>query len=185
MDVLILGIDHEIQKVNAWRSDELKTAYRNLLAGLVGQHGVQFIGEETGPVAQTVGAQLTTQLGLPFPWRNIDMPEAARKAAGIFEEQRDRVPVPRLGTVQTHLASDGFYLDLQNGSHSYTPRVPSDAVREDFMFARALEGATGADRILILVGNLHVEELAKRFTAHGDKPMTDAIYRYDWYNPNW
>jgi hypothetical protein len=184
MNVAILGIDHEIQNANAWRSEGLKAAYRNLLIEMIGQRGVQFIGEEAGPRV-TVGAQLTGAMGLQYPWRNIGMSEQLRKAAGIFVEQRDRVSVPRVGTVQSHLAADGFYLDLQNGSHSYTPRVPSDSVREDYMLDRALEGAAGADSVLILVGNLHVEELANRFTAHGDTATTDALYRHDWYNPHW
>lgn len=185
MNVLILGVDHEIQKVDAWRSEEMKTAYRDLLREIVGHYEVQFIGGEVGPDDETVGAQLTAALNLPFPWRNIDMPETARKAACIFQEQRDRVPEPRLGTVQTHLAADGFYFDLGNGSHEYCPRVPSDSVREDYMFARALEGAGEACSMLILVGNLHVEELAARFVAHGDATTQDAVYRYPWYNPYW
>jgi hypothetical protein len=35
MNVLVLGMDHEIQRADAWRSDEMKTAYRNLLTALV------------------------------------------------------------------------------------------------------------------------------------------------------
>lgn len=81
MNVLILGVDHEIQKVDAWRSEEMKTAYRDLLREIVGHYEVQFIGEEVGPDDETVGAQLTAALNLPFPWRNIDMPETARKGS--------------------------------------------------------------------------------------------------------
>jgi hypothetical protein len=183
MRVFILGIDHEIQKVDAWRSEEMKTAYRNLLAALVHAHGIQYICEEASPDAQTIGAELTTALQLPSEWKRIDMPSEARTAAGIAEEQMDRVPIPVEGAIKTHSSSEGFYLDLKNGWHQFCPRVPSDTVREDFMFGRALEGARGATSIMVLCGNFHVEALATRFKAHGDDVQTDAVYKYDWYDP--
>jgi hypothetical protein len=183
MNVLVVGIDHEIQKVDAWRSDEMKTAYRNLLTTLVATHGVQFICEEAHPTLETVAAQLTISLKLPFPWKNIDMPEEARRAAGIYEEQMNRVPVPVPGTVNTHTAAEGFYLDLKNGRHSFTARVASDAVREAYMVERAVEYAGEAKSIMVLCGNFHVEELAKRFSARGNVVQKDAVYKYDWYDP--
>ena len=102
MNILILGIDHEIQKVDTWRSDEMKSAYRNLLTSLIERHATQGICEEADEVYQTVGHQLAEQLSLPFGWTNVDMPEHARRDADIFEEQMNRVPVRRAGTIQTH-----------------------------------------------------------------------------------
>jgi hypothetical protein len=183
MDVLVLGIDHEIQMMDAFRPTTMVAAYRELLTSKIQQNGIQFIGEEAPPVRQTVGSHLTVELALPRPWRNIDMPEQARKDAGIFEEQMERVPVHQPGTVQTHFDPGGFYLDLRNGSHLFCPRVASDAVRENYMFARALEGAGEASSIMILCGNFHVEELASRFRARQDNVTTDAVFNHGWYDP--
>ncbi|MGA7793176.1 MAG: hypothetical protein WCA19_09060 [Candidatus Acidiferrales bacterium] len=157
MNILVLGVDHEIQRANAWRTEEMKAAYRDLLTGLVAKHEVQFICEEAQPTDETVGAQLTFALNLPFPWMAIDMPEEVRRAAGIFEEQNKRSEVRRFGAMKTHLADDGFYVDLKNGRHRFSARVPSDAVREDYMVERAVEYAGEARSIMVLCGNLHVD----------------------------
>ena len=183
MNVLVFGIDHEIQMVDAWRSAAMKAAYRALLTSKIQQNGIQFIGEEAPPAGQTVAHSLTAELALPRPWRNIDVPEQARRDAGIYDEQTERVSVRQPGIVQTHFAPGGFYLDLKNGSHEFCPRVPSDDVKEGYMIARALEGAGEAGNIMILCGNLHVEGLAERFGIHGDNVTTDAVYNYGWYDP--
>jgi hypothetical protein len=183
MNVLVLGVDHEIQRVDAWRSAAMKAAYKALLTSKIQENGIQFDGEEAPPGGQTVAHSLTAELALPRPWRNIDMPEQARKDACIYEAQMQRVPVHQPGAVQTHFDAAGFYLDLKNGSHLFCPRVPSDAVREDYMIARALEGAGEASRIMILCGNFHVKGLAERFGIHGDNVTTDAVYNYGWYDP--
>jgi hypothetical protein len=183
MNVLVLGIDHEIQRVDAWRPDAMKAAYRALLISKIEQRGIQFIGEESHADHETVGQRLTVELALPFPWRNIDMPEQARRDAGIYEAQMERVPVRQAGTVQTHSDLGGFYLDLKNGSHLFCPRIPSDAVREDYMLDRALEGTGNATSIMVLCGSHHIEALAERFRGHQDNVTTDAVYNYDWYDP--
>jgi hypothetical protein len=183
MNILVLGIDHEIQMMDAWRSAAMKAAYRALLTSKLQQHGVQFIGEEAPPICQTVGQQLSVELALPRPWRNIDMSEQTRKDAGIYEEQMQRVPIHRPGAVQTHFHLGGFYLDLRNSSHLFCPRIPSDAVRESYMSDRALEGAGDASSIMILCGNFHVQGLAEIFGIHGDNVTVDAVYNYAWYDP--
>jgi hypothetical protein len=183
MNVLVLGIDHEIQMMDAWRSGPMKAAYRGLLTSKIQQMGIQFIGEEAHRACQTVGQSLAVELALPRPWENIDMPERARRDAGIYEEQMARVPVQQPGTVQTHFDPGGFYLDLRNGSHLFCPRVASDAVREDYMFARTVEGAAEVGNIMVLCGNFHIEELANRFEARHDNVTIDAVYNYAWYDP--
>jgi hypothetical protein len=183
MNVLVLGVDHEIQRVDAWRPDAMKAAYRALLISKIEQNGIQFIGEEAPPAGQTVGQHLAVELALPFPWRNIDMPEQARKDAGIYEEQMARVPVHQSGTAQTHFDPGGFYLDLKNGSHLFCPRIPSDKIRENYMLNRAVEGAGDATSIMVLCGSHHIEALAERFRGHHDNVTTDAVYKYGWYDP--
>lgn len=156
MNVLVVGVDHEIQMMDAWRTEETKAAYRELLTGKIHQYGIQFIGEEAPSGRQTVGEHLTVEMALPYPWKNIDMLEEARKEAGIYAEQMNRVPVECAGKVETHYDACGFYLDLKNGSHLFCPRVPSDLIREEYMFERALEGACNADSIMVLCGNFHL-----------------------------
>jgi hypothetical protein len=50
MNIQILGSDHEIQKVDAWRSDEMKAAYCELLTTLINERCVQAICEEADTV---------------------------------------------------------------------------------------------------------------------------------------
>jgi len=111
------------------------------------------------------------------------MQEQIRKDMGIYEEQMNRVPVQQAGKVETHYEPGGFYLDLKNGSHLFCPRVPSDAIREQYMFERAVEGSGEASSILVLCGNFHVQELARRFSARQDSVTVDAVYNYGWYDP--
>ena len=108
MNVLVVGTDHEIQMMDAWRTDAMKAAHRQLLAGKIQQYGIQFIGEEAPPDRQTVGEHLTVELALQYPWKNIDMSEQARKEAGIYTEQMNRVPVQHAGKVETHYEPNGF-----------------------------------------------------------------------------
>lgn len=182
MNILIFGIDHEIQKVDAWRSNQMKAAYRELLMTLINQRGVQAICEEADGVEETVGHQLAHQLGLSFGWTNIDMPEHDRIDAGIFEEQMNRVPVQRDGAVPTHFEDGAFFLDLKNGTHLFCPRVPSDAVRENYMCQRVIEGAGDANSVLVLCGNFHIQGLAARLGQLGNTVQTNAVYKYDWYD---
>jgi hypothetical protein len=184
MHVLILGVDHEIQRRHAWRSDAMKNAYRELLISLIKRHGVQFIGEEALPEWETVGRRLAEELKLPYEWKSIDMPEKARREAGIHEEQSSRKEVPCNGTIQTHFDENGsLYLDLRDGCHKLYPRLPSDTVKEDYFFQQTIDNSGKAKSTLLLCGNLHVEELARRFRNAGHTVTTDAVYNYDWYHP--
>lgn len=182
MNIQIFGMDHEIQKVNAWRSDEMKVAYREVLTTLINDSGVQAVCEEADSVYETVGHQLTEQLTLPFGWTNIDMSEQARKDAGIFEEQMNRVPVQRIGTFSTHFENGAFFLDLKNGTHLFCPCVPSDTVREEYMCQRIIEVSGKANSVLVLCGNFHTEGLAARLGQLGNTVHTDAVHNYDWYD---
>jgi len=181
MDVLILGVDHEIQIADALRPDAMKNEYRGLLERLIGAHKVEFIGEEAHPLFETVGEQPSNALYLSRPWKNINMPEAERKAAGISEEQNNRKPSTYPGTVKTHIAKDGYYKDLKDGNFEFTPRVRSDAVKEDYMFKQAMEGAQGAASIIVLCGTLHTEEIAERFRKERHSVKIDALHNYNWY----
>lgn len=110
MNVLVLGIDHEIQKVDAGRPDETKNNYRGLLTRLIEEHRVEFIGEEAHPDLETVGKQLSDALRLPFQWTNINMPEAVRKAQGLYEEH-----IRRAGITLFPITKSDLIVEMEGG----------------------------------------------------------------------
>jgi hypothetical protein len=182
MNVFILGADHELQRVDAWRSDDMKREYRDLLTRIVDVHGVQFICEEASPIYTYVGEEITASRGLTRPWRNIDMPQAIREQRRIAEEQNHRLVEPRLGTIKSHVGDDGYYEGRRNGRYRVYQRVPSDAVREEYMYERAIEGAGNANSILVICGHMHAPELEKRFKNAGHTVTIDMLHNYGWYS---
>jgi hypothetical protein len=183
MKVFVLGVDHELQRTDGLRSPAMKQQYRDLLNRIIDEHHVQFLCEEANPCLHYVGQEVSVSRGLPHEWKNIDMPQEVREQLGIHEEQSNRAPEPRLGKIKSHIGDDGYYSDYKDDSHVFVPRVPSDAVREQYMFERALEGAGNANSILVLCGHLHAPEVAKRFTQAGHAVTLDMLHNYDWYSP--
>ncbi len=183
MNAFVLGVDHELQRLDAWRNDAMKHEYRNLLNQLVEQRGVQFIGEEASPAVECVGRQIAVIRNLPREWRNIEMPPEMRQELGIDHEQNNRLVEDRLGGIQSYLGDDGYYENRRNGWHRFYARVPSDDIREDYMTQRALEGAGNAESVLLLCGSMHVGELRKRFVGAGHNVAVDFLHNYGWYSP--
>jgi len=165
MDTLILAnrVGHEVQKLQCAEDDSvrraLKQQFEELLKRRIRERGVQFIGEETAYDIDTTAQEL----GLS--WANIDMPKAERKKRGIAEEQRRRNRIPSyLGDdATTKLTAEGYQRDVGDGWVELEPRLPSDSIREDYMFDRVLGEAGYAQSIVVICGILHSEELAKRF----------------------
>lgn len=189
MHAVILGVDHEIQKAKAWRSLEMKAAYRELLTRLIERHAVEFVCEEACSEFETVGQQLSKELKLRFEWKNIDMPKDVRIKAGIDEEQMGRgEPDREEGVIESHFTEDGsLYLDMKDGkTHKFYRRVPSDAVKEDYFFQQAIKGAGHARSVLLVCGNLHFEEMAEKFRAAKHAVTTDALFKpeHGWYRPD-
>jgi hypothetical protein len=182
MNVLILEIDHEIQRARASRPDQMKAEYRRLLEHLISENQVEFVGEEAHPDHLTVAKQVSDALHLRFPWANVDMPQEVREQRGIAQEQRERFPIPQPGTVETRIAAEGYYKDLGNGWHEFTARVPSDDIREDYMYQGAIQAAPAAASIMVLCGILHAGALEKRFRDAGHVPRADSVQRYPWYS---
>lgn len=168
MRVLILAnrVGHEVQKLHCAEDDStragLKQQFEELLRRRIAERGVQFIGEEAD------FDFTTTAQSLGIPRANIDMPEAERVKRGIAEEQRRRIRVPSyLGSdARTGLTTEGYQRDLGNGWVELEPRLPSDTIREEYMFDRVLEEAGNAQSIIVICGILHSEELAKRFRVN-------------------
>lgn len=185
MHVVILGADHEVQHEEGWRTHrDMVGKYRDLLVSLVKQHGVQFICEEALPEWNTFGKRVAIELNLR-EWKSVDMPREERERVGIDTEQNSREAELREGAVATHFGADGsLYLDYRDGSkHEFIRRISSDAIKEEYFFKRAIKEATDAQSILLVCGQLHFEEVAKKFRAAGHTVTTDALYTKDWYYP--
>jgi hypothetical protein len=167
--LLIVGnrVGHDIQRIVLDSSDKLKAQkqeFREMLRKRIDERHTQFIGEEAsykweGTTAQTLGVR----------WTNIDMPMDERERRGILEEQMQRRRVPSyLGDqARTVLLEEGYQRDVGNGWAELEVRVPSDVIREQFMFDRVQENAGDADRIVVICGIIHSEKLAERFRDTG------------------
>ena len=162
--LLIVGnrVGHDIQRIVLNSSDKLKARkqeFREMMRKRIDERHTQFIGEEAsykweGTTAQTLGVR----------WGNIDMPMDERERTGILEEQMQRPRVPSyLGDqARTTLLEEGYQRDVGNGWVELEMRVPSDVIREQFMFDRIQENAGDADRIIVICGIIHSEKLSEK-----------------------
>jgi hypothetical protein len=66
---------------------------------------------------------------------------------------------------RTGLTTEGYVRDVGNGCLELEPRLPSDAIREEYMFERVLNEAGDAQSVVVICGILHSHELAKRFRS--------------------
>lgn len=169
MRVLILAnrVGHEIQRPVLQDGDALqvrKKEFEEILRRTVEQRGIQFIGEEASYKWET-----TTARTLGVRCENIDMPMEERERRGIEKEQQQRIRVPSyLGDqATTVLLEEGYQRDVGNGWVELEVRLPSDEIREQFMFDRVQQNVGGADSILVICGIIHSEKLGERFREIG------------------
>jgi hypothetical protein len=169
MRVLVLAnrVGHEVQRPVSQEGDSLqvrKVEFEEMLRRLVEQRQIQFIGEEASYDWET-----STARALGVRWENIDMPMFERERRGILDEQKQRARAPRyLGDqARTVLLEDGYQRDLGNGWVELEVRLPSDVVREQFMFDKVQEHVGDADSILVICGIIHGHKLAERFRRSG------------------
>ena len=158
MDILIIGIDHELQKVKcvhkgserAVRKDQLEALLKREIAG----REVEFISEESDPNALTIAHQLADAFKPRIPWKNITMSENERKRAGIYEALKNRPSV--------ELGEDGQPVLIEH-------RIPEDEVYEAYLIEQTKQGADNAQSILIVCGDLHVDALKERLERDGHR----------------
>ncbi|MGD0569946.1 MAG: hypothetical protein ABSA78_16215 [Candidatus Sulfotelmatobacter sp.] len=165
MHVLIIanGSGHDTQSVqyadDSAAGKDLKAEFETLLKRRIAERGVQFIGEEAKSGVQTIAQFLGPRR------ENIDMCVAEREARGIAEEQRGRTTEPRyLGEdACSGLTEDGYQKEVGNGWVLVTHRLPSDEVREQYMFDRVMQEVGDADSVLVVCGISHSRQLAEKF----------------------
>jgi hypothetical protein len=157
------GSGHDTQGVqsadDAAADKALKAGFEALLSRRIAERDVQFIGEEAKFGVRTIAQSLGPRR------ENIDMPMAEREARGIAEEQKCRACVPMyLGEdASTGLTEDGYQKEVGGGWVLITHRVPSDEIREQYMFDKVMQEADGAESVLVICGISHSRQLAERF----------------------
>ena len=157
MNILIVAIDHELQKVKrvheaserAIRKDQLEA----LLKQEIAERSVEFISEESDPKASTIAHQLADACKPRIPWKNICMSEDERKKAGIYEALKNR-------PTTFELREDGETVLIER-------RIPEDEVYEASLIEQTKKSAGSAQSILILCGDLHVDSLKEKLEREG------------------
>jgi hypothetical protein len=165
MNVYILGIDHGIQHADRL-SENSHAEFEKLLREIIREHDITFIGDETFPERRAIAKEVAKPLDIL--WEAIEMPETKRAELGIVDEQKDR-------PFETIISDEGVL------TRRYK-RVPSDAVREDYMVNCVITKAGAAKSILVLCGFNHGPELSARFAKLGHQVTLDSLCKRPWYN---
>jgi hypothetical protein len=151
MNFWIVGIDHELQLTKAG-TDSVKLRGQKERLELILKEGVvkrqiDFISEESKLGKSTIAVELANANIPGIPWINIIMTDAQREAAGIA----DALKKPRPG-----------HPDYETMTTWIECRIPEDEIREDFFIQQTLSEAQGADSVLVLVGDLHVDAVGEK-----------------------
>ena len=85
-----------------------------------------------------------------MPWRNLCMTVEERTAAGIREALDNRPGHPD-----------------DNMEYTIEERIPADAVCEDHFADHILVPENAEGEVLVMVGDMHVEPVARRLRAKG------------------
>jgi hypothetical protein len=151
MNLWIVGIDHELQLRKA-ETDSVELRGQKERLEFILKEGIltrqiDFISEESKLGKPTIALELANANIPRIPWVNIIMTDAEREAAGIA----DALKKPRPG-----------HPDYDTMTTWIECRIPEDEVREDFFIHQTLTEAQGADSVLMLVGDLHVDAIGEK-----------------------
>jgi hypothetical protein len=161
MNIFIVAVDHGIQLKKETSDPPQLTAQKEQLETLLHQEiskrKVQFISEESDPQKATIARALARDAKPQIPWINIKMNDEERAAAGIKDALAKRPGHPDYETMS-------FWIES---------RIPEDIVRESFFIDQTLHAAKDAGSILMLLGDLHVDAVAKRLIERGHRVETN------------
>lgn|GEM_PF-5667923 len=163
--IVVIGCCHDLQKVCPTRQDPdhivrqqiQKLKFVRTLAQMIEQHGINLVAEEARHAELTTVEQLARLAHIYYA--NIDMPLAERERRGI----------PR---------TYSSLRDIDDATKEQARRF--DEVREDYMFSRAKEFMTSDTKALVIVGQMHMEPLKKRF-----EQICDSVCDYDVTKEAW
>lgn len=128
----------------------------------------ELIAEEAYNLPTTVGHRLACRLNKP--WLNVDMDEAGRKEAGIYEELCGRHYHPLLEDDDPPRSCAYYYL------------AHADGVREDYWVSQ-LAGQRVSSAIMVC-GLAHLSPLAKKFRNLSWDVEELNVCELDWYIAN-
>jgi hypothetical protein len=157
VNILIVSVlDHKSQFVETETdSAQLraqKVALREPLESHLAEHKITAINEEWSRAEMTIAHQVASRNEPAIPWHNIDMTDDERRAAGIFDAQRNRPG----------------HADWSDMPPSWIrDRIPSDEVREGFFVNRILEANASDGKVLVLLGNMHATQVAEKLCQMG------------------
>jgi hypothetical protein len=140
MNLIIIGIDHLLQKSNA--------CLKNFIATITESEQPTLIGEEAA--GDTVARQVAGSKGIR--WIEIDVDPQQRMAAGIGQKLINRM--------QVRYETDGTVVQRIR----YAPT--EDGIREDFWLKRIAEEQDGGTA-LIVCGALHARKLSEKAKQRG------------------
>jgi hypothetical protein len=154
MNVLIISVSHPLQLLEVGTDSELLRASKARLRAMLEERfatgTVAAIFEECSFTKVSIAAQLAAERYPKVPWHNICMTVEERKAAGIYEALHDRPGHPD-----------------NNMEYTIEERIPADEIREDYFAEHILAAESAQGDILVLVGDMHVEPVARRIRAKG------------------
>jgi hypothetical protein len=169
VQVLILGINHQIQWVQIWsyssggeleRFEEgQKDQFRELLRGRITERGAQFIGEEAKHGEPSIAQDVCASGGCRYA--NIEM----------HPDERAERKIP------TNYESDP--------NVSVEQKAQFHQQREGYMFEQAVAGAADAGSIIIICGRYHTAGLASRLRQGGHQVDEADIQQEPWYVEDW
>jgi hypothetical protein len=174
MKFLIIAVDHDTQIVplrdEAAESVAKKARVEAIVKEAIAKFDIDLICEESDPRYLTIAQKLAYENNPRIPWRNIFMTSQERLEAGIWKALLYR---------PYHLNS----LDEWNAVR-IDHRIPEDDIREEFFNGQTIRAANecGADRILVVCGDMHVEPLKTKLEAGGHEAETshDLVPEKKW-----
>jgi len=169
MNILILGINHQLQSPRIWYSSTSgalerfvqaqKDNYRALLRDRIALRFVHFVAEETKH-----GEESTTEAVCKEEkcrYANIEMPIEVRKAHGIPDNYEN-------DAVLSREAKESFHEQ-----------------REEYMINATISNSKDAASVMVVCGNSHAPRLANQFQALGHSIEVEDIRAQSWYVGDW
>ena len=174
MTFIVITIDHGWQSVpSGHETQEVATAKATLgrvIREVAQRAQIDLICEECDPRLLSIAQRFAYEHIPRIPWKNIFMTAQERQEAGICEALQNRPS----DTIQE---GEGLLRTVDI-------RIPEDDVREQFFANECIMEAerVGANTILVLCGDMHVDSLAEKLRARGHQAITnhDRIPRRYW-----
>lgn len=169
MTACIISIDHYLQYVEEDTDSQAlsEERLRAILVEMLSKGTVGVILEESSPNKRSIAQELAEGKGIP--WLNIYMTTEERVAAGIYDALRNRPGSP----------------DWEDMSFWIKYRIPEDTVREAYFVQRIEAAAMPNQTMLILLGDMHVQEVANALSDQGHQVeiVKELIPKKRWADP--